>query len=307
MITSTSLSLSISPNARSLSNAEMNEVSTIVKDVEKNMEQNLAHISEDLKELADAELQKERLDAEIIDSKERSLTRIKTLEKHIQKSEQNFDKSFLKIKKDFQADVIILEKNQSFVEKMHKQEELLQKKLEECDTLSKKIHADFAKQTKTVKDAAEHMNKLQKERAGLLNEVEKEHTQLKEILAKSKKFEASVSILQKKVYTNITDKIKNLEKKQKGAKDLPKNIQTLLEKKNRLKNIISDLTHAQASAKNEVNRLKKESDLLKRHIGIKDVDKELEKIYADIEAMKTQKSFLTERLKELYSVISLKK
>ena len=109
------------------------------------------------------------------------------------------------------------------------------------------------------------------------------------------------------MYTKISKKTKEIENKQKNALALPKNLKSLLEKKNKIKDIISELNHAQVTANQDIERLRKQAKLLQKHVGMKDIESELLRIHADINSMKKQKTFLESHLKELFSVLTVKK
>jgi chromosome segregation ATPase len=184
-----------------------------------------------------------------------------------------------------------------------KEETQLQERLKEVQEMSTKIQKEVDQRAKTVSDAESHMEQVRKKHADLKNELKEEQENLERMIKENEEQEKVIGNLQKTIFERMQDEEKQLTKKEKEIKDIPKRFKEMLASKNQVKELLNVISHEEVELKKEVERLGKEAQMLQLSLGTKEFAKEMEKLNKEIDEVTQKRNFFKKKIQELISLL----
>lgn len=282
---------------------KITSVSELFEDIEGNLSKKLKDVEQEIATLAKVEAQKERLDDQILEAKERSLKKIKELEGHLEEEKISYKRAFESTKKELEQDERLIQQSESTLEKVKEQEQLLEKKLEEVRNISKEIQQQIDDRAKKVSEAEGHMHDVRKRHEELKEDLVKEQKSLQEMIKENEEQEAMIRKLQKSIFDQMTEEEAQLTAKEKEIRDLPEKFKSMLERRNEIKDLLNVINHEELELKDHIETLGRRARTLKLSLGSKEFEEEMARMTKEIESVTQQRTFFQKKIEQLINLL----
>jgi len=285
---------------------EVDSLKEIFEELGNNFKSKLSETRKEFNELKKAEEEKEKLNKEMVESKQRFIKQISDLNKQLLKEEADYKNIYTFLYTQSQMEGQILDIQEDEFELIKSTNKLLNDKLKAIrKKLDKKKSTAAKKKEGAVAESDSNLKQLEKKYTKLKEFLENEKYMMDELLRKNKEQEEQIESLKKDVLAKININSSKLDKTIFDVKGIPRKLESAMGRKDKISKILTGISYNEKMLKEKLVDLMKKAAALKITTGVDEVNKELKELEENLEEITTKKRFFEREIKKIFGMLKI--
>jgi len=282
---------------------EVTSLKDVLEDISKNFQSKMASVNNELKDLKNAESEKEMLDKQIIESKQNMIKRIADLNKTLNQEEQESETLYNLLYTQSDMERALLNIDEEELKLIQTTDKLLDKKLKDIQGEIKK-HSKLNDKSKKSVQTESHLRELEKKYSDLKEKMDNEKNVVEDLIERNKKQEEYIDSIKKDTIMKIEKVDKDLGKKISETKELPKRLKVLMEKKDKVMQILNGVLYNEKILKEKLAVLIKKSENVNKGYD-ENIAKELKELEESLREISNKRGFFETKIKDVFKMLNI--
>ncbi|MBW2996250.1 hypothetical protein KY332_03045 [Candidatus Woesearchaeota archaeon] len=283
---------------------EIDTLKDLCDDLGKNFKSRLSSSKKEFNAFTKAEEEQKKLNSRIVESKQKFIKQVADLNKQLMKEQASYNKIYNFLYNQSQIEGKILDIQEDELQLIKSTDKMLGKRLKE---LRKQIDQKKAGLLKKKKDAVgeseSNLRKLEKKYSQLKDALENDKLLMDKLLMDNKEQENQIEALKKGIFSKIEMSDANLDKTIGEVKDVPKKLNSLMKKKNKILKILDGISYNERMLKEKLMDLMKRGSALNLAEDSGNVLDEIKKLEKGLEDISKKKGFFETEIKKVFNLL----
>jgi len=282
---------------------EVTSLKDVLEDISKNFQDKMNSVNKELKDLKDAEAEKEMMDKQIVESKQTMIKKIAELNKTLAQEEQESETLYNLLYTQSDMERALLNIDEDELKLIKETDKLLDKKLKDIQFEIKK-HSKLNDKSKKSVQTENHLREIEKKYSDLKQRIDNEKNIVQDLIERNKKQEDYIDSIKEDIILKTEKLDKDLGKKISETKGLPKRLKGLMEKKDKVMQVLNGVLYNEKVLKEKLMALIKKTESLNKGYD-ENIIKELKELEESLKEISSKRGFFETKIKEIFKMLNI--
>lgn len=269
-------------NYLSMLDSEIDSLKDLFSDLETHFSKRMSVVKKEFAELKSAELEKEKLNKQLVTSKQQFMKTLTDVNKQMNQERVNNKAMYNLLFNEAKLGNQILGIQQEELKLITSTDRLLEKKLKHVrKCIDKEKAAKLQDKDKLTRETKMRLVEVENSYSSLQERLDKERETIEKLIKQNKEQEKQINALKKQVLSKLKTDDAKVDKAMGDVKDVAKKLKQFLDKKNKVMQIVNRIDYDEKMLKEKLKDIMKRGSSLAGESVISELE-ELERKVADI-------------------------